>query len=332
MRQLNDKPGLASFLTVVLLFAGPAALRAGDRRPSLTGRPTSHRSTARRSPSPPSTARLRDTAERDPRALGPLSIGTPDAGLLLNPVLFPEGAYWTLREPGESWATDETIDFIVNAIEAVEARYPGLAAARDRRPEQSRRAAASTATARTRPAATPTSASTTASGQAQDFRTARPKDLDATRTWALRPGAGDRDRRRAHLHRPLADARPVRPGRGGGRGPSAGLPTSSAARATRGSSSTSGATRTTCTSRFYNRRAQEARPPRLPDAGRDRRGAAALREHRVRGGETLGSARAPLRHERPRDPPRRTASRAHGCGRAARTRSRSARLRSTAGR
>ena len=65
---------------------------------------------------------LRDTAERDPSALGPLSIGTPDAGLLLNPVLFPEGSYWTLREPGEAWATDETIDFIVNAIEAVEAR------------------------------------------------------------------------------------------------------------------------------------------------------------------------------------------------------------------
>src|SRR3990172_2539104 len=69
-------------------------------------------------------ATLRDTAERDPRALGPLSIGTPDAGLLLNPVLFPEGSYWTLREPDDAWATDETIDFIMNAIEAVEARYP----------------------------------------------------------------------------------------------------------------------------------------------------------------------------------------------------------------
>ena len=31
MRQLNDKHGLAPILTVVLLFAGPAALRAGDQ-------------------------------------------------------------------------------------------------------------------------------------------------------------------------------------------------------------------------------------------------------------------------------------------------------------
>jgi len=64
-------------------------------------------------------------AQTDPRALGPLSIGTPDAGLLLNPVPFPSGSFWTLRDPDESWGTDETIDAIVTAIEAVEARYPG---------------------------------------------------------------------------------------------------------------------------------------------------------------------------------------------------------------
>ena len=63
-------------------------------------------------------AELRLTAERDPRALGPLSIGTPAAGLLLNPVPFPEGPFWRLREPSEAWATDETIDFVVAAIEA----------------------------------------------------------------------------------------------------------------------------------------------------------------------------------------------------------------------
>ena len=64
---------------------------------------------------------LRLIAERDPRLLGPLSIGTPDSGLLLNPIPFPEGAFWKLREPEDSWATDETIAFLVNAIEAVEA-------------------------------------------------------------------------------------------------------------------------------------------------------------------------------------------------------------------
>ncbi len=64
-------------------------------------------------------------AQSDPRTLGPLSIGTPDAGLLVNPIPFPPGPFWTVRDPEESWGTDETIDFIVTAIEGVEARYPG---------------------------------------------------------------------------------------------------------------------------------------------------------------------------------------------------------------
>jgi LysM repeat protein len=64
-------------------------------------------------------------ARRDPAALGPLSIGTPDAGLLLNPLPMPSGSLWKLRNPGESWATDETIDFVATAIDEVEARYPG---------------------------------------------------------------------------------------------------------------------------------------------------------------------------------------------------------------
>jgi murein endopeptidase len=68
---------------------------------------------------------LRATAQSEPSALGPLSIGTPDSGLLVNPVPFPEGFLWKVRDPGESWATDETIDYIVTAIETVEGRYPG---------------------------------------------------------------------------------------------------------------------------------------------------------------------------------------------------------------
>jgi murein endopeptidase len=75
--------------------------------------------------SPDTAEALLVTAQVDPRALGPLSIGTPDAGLLLNPVPFAPGPFWTIRDPSEAWGTDETIDFIVTAIEAVEARYPG---------------------------------------------------------------------------------------------------------------------------------------------------------------------------------------------------------------
>jgi murein endopeptidase len=75
--------------------------------------------------SPDTAEALLVTAQVDPRALGPLSIGTPDSGLLLNPVPFSPGPFWTIRDPSESWGTEETIDFIVTAIEAVEARYPG---------------------------------------------------------------------------------------------------------------------------------------------------------------------------------------------------------------
>ncbi|HEX9187659.1 MAG TPA: penicillin-insensitive murein endopeptidase [Vicinamibacteria bacterium] len=77
-------------------------------------------------PSPDTdTEALLFVAQSAPAALGPLSIGTPDAGLLLNPVPFASGSLWTVRDPDEAWATDETIDAIVTAIEAVEARYPG---------------------------------------------------------------------------------------------------------------------------------------------------------------------------------------------------------------
>jgi len=129
-------------------------------------------------------ALLRVTAERDPKALGPLSIGSPAAGLLLNPVPFPAGPYWRLRQPSESWATDETIDFVVTAIEAVEARYPGSprlvigdlsnpkGGRIDRhKSHQAGRDADIGLYYR--------------SGAALDFKDARPRELDATRTWAL---------------------------------------------------------------------------------------------------------------------------------------------------
>ena len=75
--------------------------------------------------SPDTAEALLVTAQVDPAALGPLSIGTPDSGLLLNPVPFSPGPLWTVRDPSEAWGTEETIDFVVTAIEAVESRYPG---------------------------------------------------------------------------------------------------------------------------------------------------------------------------------------------------------------
>jgi penicillin-insensitive murein endopeptidase len=132
----------------------------------------------------PDADALKLTAEHDPRALGPLSIGTPDAGLLLNPVLFPPGPYWRLREPDEAWATDETIGFIVTAIEAVEARYPGsprlvigdLSHPRGGRIDRHRSHQAG------RDADI---GFYYRRGEADTFRAARPKDIDAARSWAF---------------------------------------------------------------------------------------------------------------------------------------------------
>jgi murein endopeptidase len=124
------------------------------------------------------------TAQSEPEALGPLSIGTPDAGLLVNPVPFPEGALWTVRDPRESWATDETIDFVVTAIETVEGRYPGSPRLvigdlsnpsggrlnRHRSHQAGRDADIGFYYRR---------------GEVDTFLTARKKDLDLPRTWAL---------------------------------------------------------------------------------------------------------------------------------------------------
>jgi len=133
---------------------------------------------------PRETETLLVEAQRDPAALGPLSIGTPDAGLLLNPVPFPEGSFWRVRDPRESWGTDETIGYVVTAIESVEARYPGSPPVvigdlsdpkggrlnRHRSHQAGRDADIGFYYRR---------------GEVDTFLAARRKDLDLPRTWAL---------------------------------------------------------------------------------------------------------------------------------------------------
>ena len=68
---------------------------------------------------------LRRFVVAEPTALGPLSIGTPDGGLLFNPVPMPEGSLWAVRNPRDSFGTVETIGFIATAVETVEKRFPG---------------------------------------------------------------------------------------------------------------------------------------------------------------------------------------------------------------
>ena len=68
---------------------------------------------------------LRLLVQLDPAALGPLSIGSPSAGLLFNPRPMPEGRLWKIRNPDETWGTTETIGYVIKAIDAVEEQFPG---------------------------------------------------------------------------------------------------------------------------------------------------------------------------------------------------------------
>jgi penicillin-insensitive murein endopeptidase len=73
----------------------------------------------------PSQEGLRLLIQLDPTALGPLSIGSPNAGLLFNPRPMPEGRLWKIRNPRETYGTTETIEYVITAIEGVERQFPG---------------------------------------------------------------------------------------------------------------------------------------------------------------------------------------------------------------
>jgi murein endopeptidase len=173
------------FAAVLLIRVLPSPLRAADQPadPHLAPQLPTLDGVTLEDPTIDADA-LRRTAERDPKALGPLSIGTPDAGLLINPMPFPEGPLWKVREPSESWATDETIEFVITAIEAVEARYPGsprlvigdLSNPKGGRIDRHR----SHQAGRDADIGLYYKA-----GEAPDFRVVRPKQLDAMRTWEL---------------------------------------------------------------------------------------------------------------------------------------------------
>ena len=185
MRRPYPTPERLTLLALALLLAGAGLAASGDQ-------PADSRASADLPaadaglvlPAALDLDALKLAAEHDPRALGPLSIGTPDAGLLLNPVPFPEGSLWKLREPRESWATDETIDFVTTAIEAVEARYPG--SPRLVIGDLSNPSGGRIDRHRSHQAGRDADIGLYyKAGEAKDFRLVRPKELDAVRTWAL---------------------------------------------------------------------------------------------------------------------------------------------------
>jgi len=194
MSLTRPTPGTFALALLALLCAVGSPALAADGPDAPPASPPATPATEHLAPGPSApgeaeglpleTEALLVAAQRDPAVLGPLSIGTPDAGLLLNPMPFPEGPFWSVRDAREAWGTDETIGYVVTAIEAVEARYPGsprLVIGDLSNPKGGR-------LNRHRSHQTGRDADVGfyyRRGEVDTFRTARKKDLDLPRTWAL---------------------------------------------------------------------------------------------------------------------------------------------------
>jgi len=62
-------------------------------------------------------------------APGSISVGDPEAGVLLDALKMPESTEWVLADPDNAWGTEETIHALMQAIRRVRQRFPGTPAA-----------------------------------------------------------------------------------------------------------------------------------------------------------------------------------------------------------
>lgn len=67
---------------------------------------------------------IRDRVTSDLASLGPMSVGRTSRGALVNGVRMPKGTRWEVVDAGHSWGTQETIDFLIRAIDKVHAQFP----------------------------------------------------------------------------------------------------------------------------------------------------------------------------------------------------------------
>lgn len=75
-----------------------------------------------------SAAELEKRYKKDPVSVGPLALGTPNAGALVNGVPMPKSDKWIVQDPSCAWGTQETIDSIARSIEKVFADHAGTPA------------------------------------------------------------------------------------------------------------------------------------------------------------------------------------------------------------
>ncbi len=70
-------------------------------------------------------AQIADAVARDLPSLGSMSLGSPNAGALLNGVQAQPSPYYEPVSPSGAWGTQETLDFLAAALRKVHAQYPG---------------------------------------------------------------------------------------------------------------------------------------------------------------------------------------------------------------
>ena len=71
-----------------------------------------------------SDERIERAVTSDLASLGPMSVGTPNAGGLVNGVQAVASPLYTLVSPGSAWGTQETIDYLNTAVKAVQDEFP----------------------------------------------------------------------------------------------------------------------------------------------------------------------------------------------------------------
>ncbi len=71
-----------------------------------------------------SEERVDRAVSSDLASLGPMSVGTPNAGALVNGVQAVASALYTLVSPGDAWGTQETLDYLNSAVQAVQDEFP----------------------------------------------------------------------------------------------------------------------------------------------------------------------------------------------------------------
>jgi LysM repeat protein len=67
---------------------------------------------------------IRARLQREPATLGPMSIGAPNGGALMNAVQLPADPRWERVAAGAAWGTQETIDYLESAIGLVADQFP----------------------------------------------------------------------------------------------------------------------------------------------------------------------------------------------------------------